>query len=300
MKHTKIAILGAGRVGTTTAYALMLKNIAGEILLVDIDPQRCKGEFLDLSDALSFSATSKIKDASLQEAAQADIIIITAGFAQKQGQTRLELLDLNKKVMDAICDNLKPLNPQAIIIVVSNPLDVLTLYMQQKKILPRNQIFGSGTYLDSIRLRGFIANKLGIAPESINAWILGEHGDSQFPIWSSAHIDGTAINHIQNLSQQDLDHFAQQTRQKAYDIIACKGSTFYGIASCIASLCQAIIFNEKIVVSVSFYQEEFDVCLSMPCILGEKGIEKPFPLTLEQKELELLKQSVASLKKLAI
>lgn len=297
MKHSKIAIIGAGRVGTTTAYALMLKNIAAEILLVDVDPIRCKGEFLDLDDALSFCSTSSIKDATLAQAAQADIIIITAGIAQKPGQPRTELLATNKKVMDVIAQGLTPINPEAIIIVVSNPLDILALHLRSKKLVPDNQLFGSGTFLDSIRLAGLIAKKFNVAPESVHAWILGEHGDSQFAAWSSVIVDGTPIAKL-NIEQKELDELAHKTQKKAYDIIECKGSTFYGIATCVAALCESIIFDQRKIFPVSTYCAEYDVYMSVPCVIGQKGIEGLFPFSLNETEKAQLKKSAQSLKKL--
>jgi L-lactate dehydrogenase len=295
MKHSKIAVIGAGRVGTTTAYALMLKNIAAEILLVDIDPARCKGEFLDLEDALSFCATSDIKDATLSQAAQADIIIITAGIAQKQGQPRSELLATNKKIIDSIAQGLHPINPNAIIIMVSNPLDALALHLKEKKLVPDNQIFGSGTFLDSMRLTGFIAHKFNIAPESIHAWVLGEHGESQFVPWSCVIVDGTPIKDL-CLTQNDLEEFTQKTRKKVYNIIECKGATFYGIATCTAVLCESIVFNQRKVLPVSTYCPEFGVYMSVPCILGERGIEGRFPISLSPEETISLNASALAIK----
>lgn len=298
MSSTKIAIIGAGRVGTTTAYALMLKNLASEILLVDIDPMRCKGELLDLVDVLPFCATSSIKDATFSQAAQANIIIICAGIAQKPGQSRLDLLDNNKKVIDTIAQNLKPLNPDAIIIVVSNPLDLLTHYLIKKQLIPTQQIFGTGTYLDSMRLQILIAAKLNIAPESVHAWVLGEHGDSQFPAWSLASCAGLPVMQIKELTSSDLDQFAQQTKQKAYDIISCKGSTFYGIATCVAVFVQSIIFDEKKIFPVSWYHKDLGVCLSLPYILGKKGIEQVCDIQLTPKEMDLLLHSAKELEKM--
>lgn len=295
MKHSKIAIIGAGRVGTTTAYALMLKNIAAEILLVDIDPIRCKGEFLDLDDALSFCASSSIKDATLADAAQADIIIITAGAAQKPGQKRSELLTTNKKVMDTIARGLTPINPNVIIIVVSNPLDILAFHLRNKKMVPDSQIFGSGTFLDSVRLIGLIAKKFNVAPESVHAWVLGEHGDSQFAAWSSILIDGMPIEKLK-IEQKELDELARKAKQKAYDIIDCKGSTFYGIATCVAALCESIIFNQRKIFPVSSYLPEYDLFMSMPCIIGQHGIEGTFPLSLNETEKEQLKKTMETIR----
>ncbi len=295
MKHSKIAIIGAGRVGTTTAYALMLKNIAAQILLVDVDPIRCKGEFLDLDDALPFCATSSVNDATLADAAQADIIIITAGIAQKPGQTRSELVETNKKVMDTIAQGLTPLNPNAIIMIVSNPVDALAMHLANKKLLPVNQIFGSGTFLDSVRLTGFIAKKFNVAPASVHAWILGEHGDSQLAAWSSTMIDGTPITTM-NIEQNELDALAQKAKRKGYDIIDCKGSTFYGIASCVAALCESIIFDQRNIFPVSSYLPEYQLFMSMPCVVGQNGIEGRFPIPLNDAEKELLEKSAQKIR----
>ena len=295
MKHSTIAIIGAGRVGTTTAYALMLKDLAGEILLVDIDPTRCKGEILDLSDSLSFSVTSKIREATPKEAAQADIIIITAGIAQKPGQSRRELLAKNKKVMDSIAQSLQPINPKAIILMITNPVDLMTRYMQEKIGLPRNQVFGSGTFLDSQRLHELISKKIGVAEQSIHAYILGEHGDSQLVAWSSALVAGIPILDFPEVSEKDLALIAEQAKKKVYEIIACKGATFYGIASCAASICESIIFDQKRVIPLSCYNKEFETCLSMPTIVGEQGIEKILAISLTDNEKEALKKSANAL-----
>lgn len=296
MKLSKVAIIGAGRVGTTTAFALMLKNIAGEILLVDVDKLRCKGELLDLSDVLPFSATSSLKDASLSQAARADIIIITAGAAQKPGQPRLELLDINKIVMDDICAGLRPLNPKAIIIVATNPVDILTQYLQSKINVPYNQIFGSGTFLDSQRLLVLLATKLNVSPTSIHALVLGEHGESQFTAWSSAMCDGKPIATFENIDSKKLNLLEQQVKQKAADIISCKGSTYYGIAACLVHICETIIFNQKKIVPVSCYVETLKLYISLPCVIGANGIEKIITISLSKKEKEQLEESAQILR----
>jgi L-lactate dehydrogenase len=288
MKHSKIAIIGAGIVGSTTAYALILKKITAEIILVDIDETRCHGEILDLSDAISFNSTSMVRAGTAQDAAKADIIIITAGKAQNPGQTRQELFAANKTIISNIFSTIKPINPDAVIIMVSNPLDCLTLLAQSLSGLPRNQVFGTGTFLDTLRLHEIIAQKLNIAPQSINAYVLGEHGDSQFVAWSSAEIAGIPVAQYPGIEHKNLEQFSQQVKDKAYNIIACKGSTSFGIATCIATICQAIIFNQKIVIPLSVYIQEYKVCLSMPAILGENGIEKILNIPLSENEQQKL------------
>lgn len=296
MKHSKIAIIGAGIVGSTTAYALILKKITSEIILVDVNETHCHGEILDLSDAISFDGTSQVRAGSAADAAQADIIIIAAGKAQKTGETRADLFASNKKIISDICTSIKPINPQAIIIMVTNPLDPLTLLAQSLADLPRNQIFGAGTFLDTLRLHSIIAQKLNIAPQSVNAYILGEHGDSQFVAWSAAEISGIPIVDYQGIEKKDLELFAQQVKDKAYEIIACKGSTAFGIATCVATMCEAIIFNQKIIIPLSTYIQQYNLCLSMPAILGENGIEKILPIPLHNDEQKQLTYSANQLK----
>ena len=298
MKHVKIAIIGAGAVGSTTAYALMLRNIAAEIMLVDINDLRCQGELLDLSDTLPFCASSNIHIGTAQEARDADIIIFSAGISQKPGQTRLDLLTKNKEVVAAAFASLQPINPQAIIIMVTNPNDILTYQAQQLSGLPRNQLFGTGTFMDSLRLRGAIAQKLQVAQESIHAYVLAEHGDTQFAAWSCAMVAGIPLRSLPGITQKDLDSFEKQTHQKAYDIISCKGSTYYGIAACVTVMCESIIFDQKQVLPLSSFIPEFGVCLSLPSVLGEQGIERIMPISLDDKEQERLQQSAQMLKKM--
>lgn len=296
MKHSKIAIIGAGAVGSTTAYALSLKNIIAEIILVDVNEIRCRGEILDLSDALSFGGTSKIKSGSPQDAAKADIIIIAAGKAQEPNQKRSELLKANKPIFDTIFTAIKPINPQAIVIIVTNPVDVMTYHAQSLSGLTHNQVFGTGTFLDTLRLRGIIAEKIGVAQESVDAWILGEHGDTQCAIWSSAQVAGTPIMQYPAIQQKDLNIMAEMAKNKAYEIITCKGSTYFGIATCIARICETIIFNQKLIIPLSTYHEKYDVCFSLPVILGENGIEKTVPIPLNSNEQQQLDYSAQQLK----
>jgi len=296
MKHSKIAIIGAGSVGSTTAYALVLKNIAAEIILVDIDEIRCHGEILDLSDALAFDGASKISSGTAADAAQADIIIIAAGKAQKPGETRLDLLHTNQKIITDIFTTIKPINPAAIIIMVTNPVDLLTTLAQSLSGLPRNQVFGAGTFLDTLRLRGTIAEKINISRESIHAYVIGEHGDSQVVAWSSAEIAGSSLIEFPEMQKENLDTIAQEVKDTAYEIIQCKGSTHFGISTCVAALCHAIVFDQKLVIPLSTYIKEYDIVFSMPCVLGENGIEKILSIPLDISEQEKLENAAQELK----
>lgn len=296
MKYAKIAIIGSGAVGSTTAFAILWKNIAAELILIDIDEKRCKGEILDLADTLPFCGASKIRQGKPQDAGHANIIIIAAGARQKEGQPRNELAAINKRVIESVLETIKPINDDAIILMVTNPVDILTLYAQKKSSLPKNQVFGSGTFLDSQRLRGLLSRKLGIAEQSIEAYILGEHGDSQFPAWSLTRIAGIPLTDF-HITQNDLQNFAEETKNRVYEIIACKGATFFGIAACVAEICESIIFDQKRIIPLSCYNKNFDVCFSMPVILGSNGIESILPITLDQEEQKALERSAQKLQK---
>ena len=294
MKH-KISIIGAGLVGSTIAYALLLKNIAAEILLIDINDIRCRGEILDLSDALSFCGPSLIHGGTPDDIQNSEIIIIAAGKKQEPGQDRIELLRANTQIVTSVVESIRPLKKNTIVIMVTNPVDIMTRVAQELLNLPTNQIFGSGTFLDTQRLRGALSKKINIAEQSIHAYILGEHGDTQFPAWSCARVAGIPLSDF-GITQKELDHIAHETKNKAYEIISCKGATYYGIATCVAALCRTIIFDQKRVTPVSCYIKEFDVCLSMPTVLGARGVEKILDIPLSQKEKEQLAQSVNALK----
>ena len=293
--HSRVAVIGVGSVGATTAFCIMMRNIASEIMLVDLCKERCLGEVIDMSDAIPLCSTARVTLGTLKEAGMADIIIITAGARRKPGQSRLDLIKINQKIVADIINQMVPLNPKAILIVVSNPVDIMTLYAQKLANLPLQQIFGSGTYLDTQRLRGYISEKLGISQQSIEAYILGEHGDSQFAVWSSAQIAGVPLKNFEGMTAEELDLLAQAAKQKGQDIITLKDATFYGIASCLADICESIIFNQKRVFPVSIYSEELGVCLSMPAVIGENGIEQILAVPLNEQEKAKLANSAKKL-----
>ena len=297
MDHSKIAIIGTGTVGSTIAYALILKNLPVNIALIDIDEARCRGEVLDLSDAEGFCKSGSIFHGSIKDVNAADIIIIAAGKKQEIGQTREELLKANHATIKSICSKIKP-KKTALLIMVTNPVDLMTYFAQKYTNLKKEQIFGSGTFIDTQRLRLLVAKKLDIAEQSIHAYILGEHGDSQFPAWSCAYIGGIPLLDFKQLSKTILKNIENQTRDKAYEIIACKGATFYGIGTCVAILCRTILYDQKRVTPVSCWIPEYKVCMSMPVVLGKDGVGNILPIPLTQKEKSLLNNSAKKLKQL--
>lgn len=287
---SKIAIIGAGAVGSTTAYALLLNNLVSQIILVDTDKNRCTGELLDLQDTLAFVHTSSVVMGRYEDARNADIIIITAGHPQKPGKGRQELLHINKTIIASIIQKLEPLDPNTILIVVTNPLDTLVYYTQQLAHLPSNQIIGTGTLLDTQRLRTILSQKISVAEQSVDAYMLGEHGDSQFAAWSTASIAGIPLRAfgIDSLAETDI---VNSVRKQADEIIKCKGATRYGIASCVTFICKTILFNQKRVLPLSCYIESLNVCLSLPVVLGRQGIEKILYPSLNQREEKALVKS---------
>lgn len=292
----KIAVIGSGFVGTTVAYTCIMRNICAEILLVDINEDKCHGEVMDLSDTLSFSEASKVKQATFKEAAQADIIVIAAGKQQAKGEPRTVLLQANRVIVKQVLDQLQPLNPQAIIIMISNPVDVMTNYAQKITKLPRQQIMGSGTLLDSQRLRNLISQKMHIGEESIHVYIIGEHGDSQFALLSTGRIAGIPLTDFFEL--RELEKMAELAKQKGYEIIAYKGFTNFGVASCVTAMCENIIFDQNRVMPVSWYIPEHDICMCIPVAVGSLGVTKTFLPPLDDRERELFAVSVGKLKEL--
>lgn len=296
MKHTKIAIIGwAWNVWATTAYSLMMKNLVSEIVLLDYNENKLDGEVRDLSDALPFCNTSIIKSWTYKDVRDSDIVIITAGSAQLPWETRIDLFKKNKEIVLWIIEKLKPINSNAIILIITNPVDVITSIVQKTSGLPRNQVFWSGTLLDSQRLRWYLSEKLHIAEQSIDAYVIWEHWDSEFAAWSYANIAGKLITDFSCVSKEDLDDIENKTRNEAYKIIECKWCTFYGIAACIADICENIVFNQKRVMPVSCFNEKYQTSFWMPAILWDKWIEKVLEIPLSKNEEEKLRKSAEKL-----
>ncbi len=284
MRHATIAIVGVGAVGAATAYSIMWKNIAAEIILVDVNNERCRGEVLDLADAIPFSCTSCVRQGSFADVGRADIIVVAAGSRQKPGQSRCELLEANKNIVTSIMELIGPLAVSSIVIMITNPVDAITYHVQTIAGFSRNQLFGSGTFLDTQRLRGLLAKRVGVSEQSIQAFMLGEHGDTQFTAWSCASIGGAPVVSYPGMTEKVCNDLTEETKNRVYDIITCKEATYYGIAACVADICETIIFDKKRVLPLSCWSDEFGVYLSLPVVLGERGIEKTIALPLNDHE----------------
>jgi L-lactate dehydrogenase len=282
MKHTKIAIIGVGNVGASTAFALLLSNNVSELILVDVCAQKCEGEVKDLSDMLAFTQASSVRSGTYTDACTADIVILCAGKPQCPGQPRTELLQENSKIISSICKELHNIKKDAIVIMVTNPLDSLTYLTQKLLPLEKKRIFGTGTWLETQRLRRFLAAQYNVSAQSIEAFMIGEHGDSAVAIVPE-------YLKISSEKQAALEH---AVTQEVYKIIESKCAAYYGIAACVSDICSAIIHNQRRVLPLSVYHKEYDICISVPVILGENGIEGTVHLEFHGDEKSRFEDSV--------
>eukprot|EP00892_Ulva_mutabilis_P000372 jgi/Ulvmu1/10335/UM061_0018.1 len=292
---SKIAVIGAGSVGAAVSYALLLRQVASELLIVDIDRKRAQGEVDDLSDG-AFITNSNVRVGTLQEAGQCDIVVITAGAKQREGESRVQLIDRNFEILKSVVGGMRPLKPSTKIVVVANPVDVLTYFAQKLAGLPESQVFGSGTYLDTARLRNSIAKKTGVADTAVHVYVLGEHGDSQFVAWSRATIAGTNLTEFPEFADKNVrKQVAEKTKNRAYEIIRSKGATYFGIAAVVSSICQTMFLDQKHVRPLSVMSSDFKVYIGQLAVLGSKGIERIIPMQLDPEEDAAMKASAKHL-----
>lgn len=298
----KVSVIGCGSVGATTAYSYLLSGTVTDLILVDLDKSKAKGLHLDLEHALPFTPYMNIEAGDDFEAcAGSQIVVVTAGARQKEGQTRLDLVNTNKKIFDTIIPKIVRAAPKAILIIVTNPVDILTYHALKISGLPKNQVFGSGTVLDTARLRFHLSQKLRLHPSSIDAYVLGEHGDTSFPVYSSANVLGKPLNKFKGFSNKVAEKCYQDTKNAAYRIIHDQGYTCYSIATAILHITDAIFEDKHEVLPLSIMLKNYygvnNVCLSVPCILGRAGIEGVIEVPLDIKEKKALRKSANTLKK---
>ena len=289
MLSRKIAIIGDGAVGSSIAYTLMMGHAVNEIVIIDANPLKAEGDALDMADGMSFLSVPKIIRAANYDGVDgASMVIITAGAAQKPGETRLDLLARNAAIFNSIITSLKPhLGPDTIVLVVSNPVDILTYFTYKKLGIPSARVIGSGTVLDTSRLKTAIANDTKIDPRSIHTMIVGEHGDSEVAVWSATAVGGLSLTRYcakcgkcadRNMAQLNALH--EKVKNAAYEIIQKKGATFYAVALAVSRIVSAILNDENSVLTVSTYVEnEFDgllqdLYLSLPSVVDCGGVEK--------------------------
>lgn len=301
----KIGIIGAGNVGSATAFALMIRGVSGEIVLIDYNKAKAEAEAEDIFHATTFSNTSKITAGDYDKLKGTDIVIITAGANQKTGQTRTDLLATNVKIFESIVSQVVKYAPDCIIIVASNPVDVMTHVTLELSGFPSNRVFGTGTVLDTSRFRAILGEHLGVSPQSIHANVLGEHGDSEVVIWSNADVANENVMHFAESIEKPLtnDMITEMTYNvvnAAYKIIEGKGSTFYGIAGCIARLCRAIGSDEHSIFTISSLHKDAegikDVCVSYPTVLGKSGVCSVVHPEINEFEKNQLKKSIETVK----
>lgn len=307
--NRKVAIIGCGFVGSASAFALMESGLFSEMVLIDVDADRAEGEALDISHGTAFASPIDIYAGTYDDIADAGIIIITAGVGQKPGETRIDLVNKNVAIFKDILGEIRARDFSGILLVVSNPVDILTYVSVKLSGLPECRVIGSGTVLDTGRLKHIIGEHLGVDPRNVHARILGEHGDSELIAWSSAHVAGIPLEDFYNMRIEDgsYDKFRRETtelvRNSAYEIIKKKHATYYGIAMAVRRICSAIVRDEKSVLSVSNYmQGEYgisDIALSTPCVVGADGIEVRMPPSLNYREQEQMKASAQMLQDVA-
>ena len=304
MNSRKAAIVGCGFVGSASAFALMESGLFSELVLIDADRNRAEGEALDISHGLPFSKPMQIYAGGYEDISDASVVIVTAGAGQKPGETRLDLVKKNVGIFRSIIPEIAKYNKNGILLVVANPVDILTYVAKQLSGYPSNRVFGSGTVLDTARLKYLLGEHLGVDSRSIHAFIIGEHGDSEIAAWSSANVSGIPLNKFCEMRghfehDKSMQQIAENVKNSAYEIIEKKKATYYGIAMSVKRICEAIVRDEKSILPVSSIQDTDEisgVALSMPAIVGKNGVEDLVPIELDADEKAALKQSADTLK----
>ncbi len=297
----KAVIVGAGQVGATTAYTLLISGLLSELVLIDVNRDKALGEAMDIAHGMPLCPPAEVRLGDYEDCRGAEIVILTAGLNQKPGETRLDLIKKNRSVFQSIVPQVVRYAPDAILLVVTNPVDVLTLETLRLSGLPAERVIGSGTVLDTSRLRYLLSRHTGVDPRNVHAFVLGEHGDSEFAAWSSMRIGGMTLHEFcqgcgtcdASLTDVAQAQFEAEVRRAAYTIIDLKGATYYAVALAVRRIVQAILRDEHSILTVSsLLTGQYglnDVCLSLPCVVCAKGIERILPIPLNDDELHSLK-----------
>ena len=303
----KVAIIGCGFVGSASAFALMQSGLFKEIVLIDVDKKKAEGEAMDISDGIPYVRHMNVYAGDYDDIVDAYIIIITAGAGQKPGETRLDLVNKNIAIFKSIIPEISKRDCQGILLVVANPVDILTEVALKLSGFSENRVMGSGTVLDTARLKYKLGQQLEVDSRSVHAFIIGEHGDSEIAAWSSANISGIELDKFCEMRdyceyEKATREIAEKVKNSAYEIIDRKQATYYGIAMAVKRICEVIVRDEKSILPVSsMLHGEYginDVVLSMPTIVGKNGIEKLVPILLNEEEQCALKKSAETLDKI--
>lgn len=300
-RTSKVAIIGAGFVGSTAAYALLIDGAASEIALIDIDKKKAEGEAMDLQHGLQFRPNVKIEfGSSYSQCKDAEIVVVCAGAHQKPGETRLDLVKRNSAILKGMIPKITQHNNNCILLVVANPLDVLTYLALKYSKFPKHRVFGSGTILDTARFRYLLGEHFGVSTNSVHAYIMGEHGDSSFPVWSTANIAGVNLKNFRRYSKKAMDKIFYKTKNAAYEVIAKKGATYYAIGLGIAKIVRAVLSDQNEVLALSGYIENYHgvngVCLSVPTIVNRNGIKGQILMPLNSAEKKQFRKSASVIK----
>ena len=294
--NNKVVIIGCGNVGMSYAYALInQRTYVNKLILIDINKERIEGEVMDLNHCLPYAPSKiSINVGDYNDCKDARIVVIAAGANQKPGETRTDLINKNASIFKDVVSKVMASGFNGIFLVATNPLDVMTYLTYKYSGLPARQVIGTGTSLDTARLKLMIGKKLCISPKNIEAYVIGEHGDSEFIPWSNANISMQNIKDF--LEETELQEIENNVRNAAYEIINRKGATYYGIGMCLVTITNAILGNENSIIALSVYDQENDVYVGLPAILNQNGAERKVYLNLTEEEQEKLNQSINIIK----
>ena len=301
----KGVIIGAGQVGMACAYSMLIQNILEEMVIVDVNTEKLEGEVMDLNHGLPFVEPTIIRSGTLADGEDADIVVITAGAKQKPGETRLDLVQRNLEIFKSLIPQVVKCCPKAVLLIVTNPVDIMTYVTLKLSGLPISSVIGSGTVLDTARFRYLLAEKFQIDPRSLHAYIIGEHGDSEVPVWSKVNISGMHLfeDDSNGSALRDAEHIKplfEQVKNAAYEVIQRKGATSYAIGLGVTQIVEAILRNQNRVMTVSSLINGFegieDVCLSLPAVVNRQGVSRVLNLSLTASEKQQLQSSAKVLR----
>ncbi|MCG7338400.1 L-lactate dehydrogenase [Staphylococcus sp. ACRSN] len=305
-KGNKVVLVGDGAVGSSYAFAMVAQGVADELVIIDLAEEKVRGDVLDLNHGAPYGDSPvKVKAGNYSDCSDADLVVITAGAAQKPGETRLDLVEKNTKIFKSIVSEIMASGFDGIFLIASNPVDVLTYVTQKVSGLPKERVIGSGTILDTARFKYELAQEFGVSPNSVEGSIIGEHGDSELAVWSQAHVAGQPLYKILKddvNKQHRIEEIFINTRDAAYDIIQAKGATYYGIAMGLLHITKAILKNQNVVLTVSSYLDgeygQEDLYIGVPTLVNRNGAVKVYETPLSEEETKLFEHSSQVLKEM--